>query len=434
MTALTDRVARWFVTGLLLFASVVALIWLQVDASKALPIAIAVLVVSCPCALSLATPAALAAASGHALARGLVLSRADALESIASITDVVFDKTGTLTDGQPGLIAVEAVDRVMSPPVSDPPHRWLAIAAALELGHAHPIARSIRDAARARSLDVPLASGLANHPGEGVSGIVDGMAYRLGRRGFVEWEAADCSTGCPVGPDPGHPPWGRAHEDEIEIWLGLEGRAVARFRFSDRLRADSAGVVGQLRSSGLRVHLLSGDRAERVAAVARTLAIDSMRSEASPDDKLAFVRTLQADGRRVLMVGDGINDAPVLAGADVSVAVGQASALARISADVVLLGDRLGQLNELHALAQDTRKVIRQNLSWAMLYNLLAIPLAAFGLVSAWVAALGMSLSSLLVAGNALRLLPRTRRTRAASGAQPEHSGRSDAHGAQAMY
>jgi Cu2+-exporting ATPase len=404
----------------LIFALGVALIWLQIDASKALPIAIAVLVVSCPCALSLATPAALAAASGHALARGLVLSRSDALESIASVTDVVFDKTGTLTEGSPGLIAIETLDSVGAwAATSHPdgqastawrgtPEQWLTIAAALELGQSHPLARSIRDAASSRRLDVPLATGVANHPGEGVSGVVDGRSFRLGRKGFVE-----------------HTPAGGACEEEIEIWLGLDGRAVARFRFTDPLRTESAAVVLGLRARGLAIHLLSGDRADRVAAVARTLAIDCLRAEASPDDKLAYVRALQGEGRRVLMVGDGINAAPVLAGADVSVAVGQASALAKISADVVLLGGRLGQLNELHALALDTRKVIRQNLSWAMLYNLLAIPLAAFGWVSAWMAALGMSLSSLLVAGNALRLLPRDRPPRQAAGQFPEQAGNS---------
>lgn len=424
ITAVTDHVARWFVTGLLFFALSVALIWLQVDASQALPIAIAVLVVSCPCALSLATPAALAAASGHALARGLVLSRGDALESIASVTDVVFDKTGTLTEGQPGLIAVEAVetdgtvDSQMSSPVPGTPDRWLAIAAALELGHGHPLAQSIREAARSRNFEVPQAEALANHPGEGVSGVVEGIAFRLGRRGFVE-------------PGKTGPSTDDVAEDEIVIWLGVDGRALARFRFTDRLRGESLMVVEGLRERGLKVHLLSGDRAARVGRVARTLAIESVQSEASPDDKLAFVRALQHEGRSVLMVGDGINDAPVLAGADVSVAVGQASALAKISADVVMLGGHLGQLNDLHTLAQDTRKIIRQNLGWAMLYNLLAIPLAAFGLVSAWVAALGMSLSSLLVAGNALRLLPRARRTRPTTSGQVGHAGRTGAQAAE---
>lgn len=397
ITALTDRVARWFVTGLLIFASAVGLIWLQIDASQALPIAIAVLVVSCPCALSLATPAALAAASGHALARGLVLSRGDALESIAAATDVVFDKTGTLTEGQPGLVAVEPVVGATRAKTAPNPDGWLAVAAALELGNPHPLARSIREAASARGLEVPLAETLVTHPGEGVSGKVNGRSWQLGRRRFVEpAAAAELDSATP-------------RADEIEIWLALDGQAVARFRFTDRLRADSAEVVRRLRASGLVVHLLSGDQNARVTAVARTLGIERARGEAHPADKLAFVRELQDQGRRVLMVGDGINDAPVLAGADVSVAVGQASALASIAADGVLLGGRLEQLNALHELAHQTRRIIRQNLSWAMAYNLLAIPLAALGWVSAWVAALGMSLSSLLVAGNALRLLPRAR-------------------------
>lgn len=396
ITALTDRVARWFVTGLLIFAMTVGLVWLQIDASQALPIAITVLAVSCPCALSLATPAALAAASGNALARGLVLSSSDALESIAAATDVVLDKTGTLTEGQPGLVAVEPVMAATRMKAAPDPNTWLAVAAALELGNPHPLARSIREAASARSLEVPLADSLTSHPGEGVSGKVNGRSWQLGRRRFVEPAAAE-------------PDSATVHEDEIEIWLALDGQAVARFRFTDRLRTESAEVVRRLRASGLVVHLLSGDQNARVAAVARTLGIERARGEAHPADKLDYVRALQRQGRRVLMVGDGINDAPVLAGADVSVAVGQASALASIAADGVLLGGRLEQLNEMHALAHQTRRIIRQNLSWAMAYNLLAIPLAALGWVSAWVAALGMSLSSLLVAGNALRLLPRAR-------------------------
>lgn len=405
ITALTDRVAQWFVGGLLVFAAIVGLIWLQIDPDRALPIAIAVLVVSCPCALSLATPAALAAASGHALARGWVLARSDALESMAQITDVVFDKTGTLTAGTLSLTEIRTVDSASERnPSIDGSDRWLAIASALEQGSPHPVARALRAAAAARGLDSRIAEGLRSTPGQGIEGTIDQLSWRIGRLDFV-CAAHSCEGGGTGVQEPTPAPTGM-----LEVWLGHSGRPIAQFIFDDPVRPESARVIQALREHGLTVHLLSGDRAQTVAHVARPLGIEHVRGDATPEDKLAWVQAMQQQGRRVLMVGDGINDAPVLAGANVSVAVGQASALARISADVVLLGNGLSPLTELHRLARNTRSIIRQNLSWAMAYNVLAIPLAALGWVSGGVAALGMSLSSLLVAANALRLLPaRTR-------------------------
>jgi Cu2+-exporting ATPase len=400
--ALTDRVARRFVTGLLAFAALTALVWLQIDPSQAFPVAIAVLVVSCPCALSLATPGALAAAAGQALARGLVLARADVLESMASITDVVFDKTGTLTESEPSMLKVEVWDSPGNVQAHVSGDQALAIAAGLEQGQSHPVARAFMRAAAEHCLAPAPISGSQSYPGQGVEGLFEGQHYRLGRAEFTNRMSVHLSSAGTAGnavtstSDPA---------EQIEVWLSRDGLPLARFSFSDRVREEGGALIETLRARGLELHLLSGDRTERVTKVAAALGIPNATGNASPSDKLAYVRALQARKRTVLMVGDGINDAPVLAGADVSLALAQSSMLAKTSADAVLLAGRLGQVLELYELSLKTRRIIAQNLGWAMAYNVVAIPLAALGGVSAWGAALGMSLSSLLVAGNAMRLV-----------------------------
>jgi Cu2+-exporting ATPase len=404
---LADRVAAWFVLGLLLFATGVFVAWWFVDAQRALPIAIAVLVVSCPCALSLATPAALAAATGSLTRRGVLVGSGRALETMAGATDVVFDKTGTLTEGRPTLVAVEPIDGGTAA-------QALALAAALEAGSPHPLASAIVAAAReatttpgvagATGSGLPaagaaVATGLEHHPGRGVQGTVDGLALRLGSREYAGQWALLPEAG--TAGDAGH----------SEVWLVSQGRAIARFALGDTLRPESRATVDALRAAGLRVHLLSGDQPGAVAAVASALGIADWQAGATPAGKLDHVRALQGQGRRVLMVGDGVNDAPVLAAADASLAVGEATALARTAADTVLLSRNIGMVAEVLALARRTRRVIVQNLGWSTVYNLVAIPAAALGWVPPWLAALGMSGSSLLVVANALRLrLPPARR------------------------
>jgi len=376
---LADRIARHFVVALLAFAVIVALVWWMVDPPRALPIAIAVLVVSCPCALSLATPAALAAATGALTRRGILITSGRALESIATCTDVVFDKTGTLTRGQPAVIGVRTWAGTTR-------EQALAMAAALEQGSAHPLARALREAAD--GLALPPAGALTTVPGRGIEGVIGGVSLRLGSAAWCgEWSC------CP-----------RGEHDDGEVWLVARDGARACFRLADPLREDAAATVRALTRAGLRVHLLSGDHPAPATRVAETLGIALLGAQASPADKLDRVRMLQAGGHRVLMVGDGVNDAPVLAAADASLAVGEATALARTAADAVLLAGGLQRVAELVMMARVTRRVVAQNLGWATVYNLIAIPAAAFGLVPPWVAALGMSASSLLVVGNALRL------------------------------
>ncbi|GAA4402412.1 heavy metal translocating P-type ATPase [Quisquiliibacterium transsilvanicum] len=376
-----DRVAGWFVLCLLLFASAVFAAWWFTDPERALPVAIAVLVVSCPCALSLATPAALAAATGAATRHGALVASGRALETMAAATDVVFDKTGTLTEGRPRLARLQTWDGLDR-------GQALSLAAALEAGSPHPLARALVEAAGATD-GRAAATGIEQHPGLGVEADIGGRRLRLGSRSFVaQW------TPLPVDAGAGG----------SEVWLAARTGVLARFELRDELRADAAQTVTRLAADGLRVHLLSGDHTHAVAAVAEALGVTRVRAGASPSDKLDYVRALQRDGGRVLMVGDGINDAPVLAAADVSIAVGQATALARTSADAVLLSPNLDMVPRLLGLARRTRRVVLQNLGWATAYNLTAIPAAALGYVPPWLAAVGMSASSLLVVGNALRL------------------------------
>jgi len=393
LAGLTERVARWFVAVLLLLAAGVWLAWMQLDPSRAAHVAIAVLVVSCPCALSMATPAALAAATGAAMRRGMLIARGDAFERIADCTDVVFDKTGTLTVGHPELVQVV--------PLGDTPvsaERALSIGAALEAGQAHPLADAIRHAGDGAA-PARLASGeRETAPGLGVEGVIDGRRHRLGSAAFVAaWHPS-------LANDPGDAACG-----DTMVWLVRDDAPIARFHFRDRLRDEARAVADALRAAGLQLHLVSGDRRAAVADVADALGIAAAVADASPQDKLGYVRRLQDAGRRVLMVGDGINDAPVLAAADVSVAVGRATSLARTAAGVVLLGQSLNDLPALRALALRTRAIVRGNLAWALAYNAIAIPAAAVGWVPPWLAAIGMSASSLLVVLNALRLIPADR-------------------------
>ena len=366
-----ERIAHWFVAGLLLATLAVYLFWRGHDPSRAFEVTLALLVISCPCALSLAVPAALAAAHGALARLGVLAVRENALERLADATDIIFDKTGTLGDGRPVLAGTEVADGA-----GIDAEAALRIAAALERDSGHPIA-----AAFAGVADAPAASEVHAVPGQGIEGRVEGRHWRLGQAGFA--------TG---GRDDG---W---------IWLGDGERAAARFHLAETGRPDAGAAVAALRGQGLDVHLSSGDAAEPVRRFAERFGIDAVHARQSPEDKLAYARGLQAQGRVVAMVGDGLNDAPVLAGADVSIAIGEGAALAQRAADLVLAGRSLARVPETVDVARRTRRVIRQNIAWALAYNVLAVPLAAAGMVTPWLAALGMAASSLLVTGNALRL------------------------------
>ena len=382
-----DRIAQVFVASLLVVTLAAVAVWLTIEPARAPWIAIAILVVTCPCALSLATPAALTAATGALYQAGILVTRGHALETLARATDFVFDKTGTLTHGRMGV----ARTRVLGPLDEA---RCLALAAALEAQSEHPIARAFASfGARAA------ATGLQHVPGGGIEGQADGRRLRIGTAEYVGALHGLALPGGIAG----------FADDVTLVLLGDDRGWLAAFALDDVVRVEASEVIAALKRAGKRVHILSGDRTARVAQVASALGIEHVRGEARPEDKLDYVRGLQRAGAIVAMTGDGVNDAPVLAQAQVSAAVASGTQLAQVSADIVLMGDRLTALTEALAGAQRMGRIVRQNLAWAVVYNAVALPLAVVGWVTPLVAAVGMSVSSLTVVLNALRLLPRRR-------------------------
>ena len=380
-----DRVAQWFVAVLVAVALGTALAWYWIDPSRALWVTVAVLVVSCPCALSLATPAVLAAATGTLHRLGILITRGHALETLGRTTHVVFDKTGTLTEGRPALIGV-------IPLHGQSRDECLALAAALERGSEHPVARALLSAAA--DLAPLAASEISNQPGQGIEALVNCRRVRIGSPAFA--------SGIARRPLPEEL---KFTADEVTVVaLADEQGYIALFTLGDVLRAGARWLVRELEARGKTVALLSGDRRSTVAHLARELGIGTAVGEAGPEAKLSFVRGLQACGAVVAMVGDGVNDAPVLAQAQVSIAMGGGTDIAHASADMVLLADDLGRLSAAFDTARDTLRIIRQNLAWAAAYNALAIPLAVAGWITPLLAGIGMAASSLAVVGNALRL------------------------------
>lgn len=377
---LSDRYAGWFVSVVLTLAGMTAWWWLVHDASMVFPATLAVLVISCPCALSLATPAAIASASRALLEHGVLLTRGAALEMLAGIDTVVFDKTGTLTTGQPSIV------RTVLDPVREgfDEAGVLRIAALLELDSSHPVSRAFADIPvnRADVCDV------ISHR-NGVQGRVEQTDYKLGNGVFTNVHVSDL---------PG---------DEGTLWLADHDGWIARFDLDDGLREGAASAIDDLEQKGFELIILSGDAPHAVGSVARRTGIYKWYAEQSPQMKMDFISALQSSGKKVLMVGDGINDAPVLSVANVSMTVSGATELANSTADFILTGDSLSLVNDVFDSAAQTRRVIQQNLIWALVYNLLAIPFAAAGLIVPWMAAVGMSLSSLIVVLNSGRLARR---------------------------
>jgi Cu2+-exporting ATPase len=404
MLELADRAAHWFVLGILLVAAATALAWLAVDPHRALWITVSVLVVTCPCALSLATPVALTVATGELARNGFVVTRGHAVEGLARATDLVFDKTGTLTTGEMRVANIAPLG-AMSEAES------LAIAASLEQGSEHPIAQALLAAARERGMSLAPVEAIVTAPGDGVQATIAGRTYRLGRLAFASGAAAY------TGPAPDEDP------EHTIVWLGDETRILARIAVGDTIRPDARRAVASLEASGKRVHLVSGDSTAIVSVTAARLGIRHAEAEASPDRKREYVLTLQSQGARVIMVGDGVNDAPVLAQADVSVAMSSGAYLAQAQADAVLLTGKVNDLAETVRYAARTLRIIRQNLVWALGYNLIAVPLAVAGLVTPWLAGIGMSVSSLVVVANALRLRAFRDEKGAHGGTAPELAG-----------
>lgn len=380
-----DRIAASFIAVLLLIASAVFIAWSFVSPSDAFWITLSVLVVTCPCALSLATPAALTAATGALTEKGILTTRGHALETLAKVTHIVFDKTGTLTQGQLSVAKVALLGTADHSQVA-------ALAAGLEQRSEHPIAQTLRQLSQER-LDF---SAYVSVAGQGVQAHYQGLRYRLGTLAYVSE-----LVGTPL-PKPAKPV---AHTAILsDIYLVNEQEYLACFSLQDALRSEVFEVIARLKKQSLSISLLSGDNQVVVDQMAQQLGITNAIGGVLPQEKLDYIRHLQAQGEVVAMIGDGVNDAPVLAGANVSLAMGSGSQLAQASADMVILSENLAQLPTAIRLSKKMQRIIYQNFSWAIFYNILAIPLAAMGWILPWMAALGMSMSSVLVILNALRL------------------------------
>ncbi|MFP2767828.1 heavy metal translocating P-type ATPase [Oceanisphaera sp. KMM 10153] len=369
---LADQLSRYFVAALLLVTLATYLVWLQLDADKAFWVMLSVLVATCPCALSLATPTALTVATSRLSRSGVLVRRAHVLDTLPKVTRIVFDKTGTLTRGEVAVTAVTPLAELSE-------SQGLAMAAALEAQSEHPIARAFRPYRNER-LQV---SGRENRVGCGVSGQIDGTRWHLG-------------SGAWLAPD--------NQDAELCVYLANEQGLVARFELTDPLREEAGALIRDCRAQGIATTILTGDSSGQAERVAERLGVDGLIKHASPDDKLAYLRRCDQAGDICLMVGDGINDAPVLAGAHVSFAMAGGTDIAKNSADAIMLADDLRHILTARHISARCRRVIKQNFSWALGYNLVILPLAAMGQVSPWFAMIGMSASSLIVMTNSLRL------------------------------
>ena len=384
MAQVADRIAEYFTYALLMLVAMVGFVWWRIEPQRAFDIMLAVLVVSCPCALSLAAPAAFAAAGSHLVKRGVLLTRGHALETLARATHFVFDKTGTLTQGKPVLLRTIPYSSISA-------DECLLLAASLEHASEHPLAQSFLQATGRQTLHAVSESG--NVPGKGVAGMVNELRYTLGNIALRPELAGRCNLAgqeLPTG--------------ATVVWLCDQQTVLAAFVLADALRPQAKEMVSLLQTHGIHVSILSGDDAGAVAHHAHELGVDDWQAGLSPEQKLAEVRRLQQSGAVVAMVGDGINDAPVLAAAQVSIAMGSGTQMARTTGDIVLLTENLLEIDHAVTTSRFGMSVIRQNFAWALGYNLLVLPFAATGFISPWLAALGMSVSSLVVVLNALRL------------------------------
>jgi len=385
---LAERVASGFVAVLLLIATTTALYWLWADPGNWLPNTVAVLIVTCPCALALATPVALAVSAGRFIELGVLPLRMRALDVLARSDLFVFDKTGTLTSGRPAVAAVV-------PTAGLDEDSCLRHAAVLAAESAHPVAHALRDAFAQLQL---VTTQVENVPGAGIRGSIEGREWRFGKPDFAaDPDAYDEEMRAAIAD-------GRDRGRLVSVLANPEG-VQAVLSFEDPLRPGVDAMLAGLTGSGVRhLAILSGDAPDSVQRLGRQLGIQDAHGGLTPADKLAWVQQQQARGRQLAMFGDGINDAPTLAVADVSISFADATDLANSSSDFLILGNDAAALTDARRLARRTRRNILQNLAWAAAYNLLAVPFAAAGWIPPWGAAIGMSFSSLFVVMNALRL------------------------------
>ena len=380
---LADRVARGYAPTVHILAAATFLGWFWYtggDWRIAIFTAIATLIITCPCALALAVPTVQVVASGVLFRRGIMVKSGAALERLSAVDRVVFDKTGTLTLGRPRLVG--------SP---EGPAGLLAVAAGLARESSHPLSRALADALAQRGVVPQALDAVQEVPGQGLRARSADQEVRLGSRSWC---------GLPPSGDDDQP----VHEALSELCLSTGQRPPLIFRFEDTLRPDAVDVIADLRGLGLPVTMLSGDRPAVAARVAEQLGIDDVRAGLLPQDKVAAVEAMGAQGHKVLMVGDGINDAPALAAGHAAIAPASAADVGRTAADFVFLGDRLGPVSETIQVSRRATALVEQNFTLALLYNIIAVPIAVLGFATPMVAAIAMSASSLVVTGNALRL------------------------------
>lgn len=410
-----DKLARWFVARILVLSVLVFIGWYIVDPSQAIWATVAVLVATCPCALSLATPIALTVATNRLASYGFLTTRGHTLQTLAEITHVAFDKTGTLTYGKPNLLNIElqgwAKKADSEQESNDEKDKLLSIAAALEVGSRHPIAHALLTAAY--QLHLPLTQDLIHYPAGGVEAIIDGVRYRIGHIDFaldknghsreaikIDLSANRANSAVVLSSfQVSTPNTNAINNSGINTW-----QALACFYFNDKVRDTAKSMLDHLKGLGIESVMLTGDPSPQALQIAESLGMQSAFNGLSPTDKVNHIQQLQADGAIVLMVGDGINDAPVLAAADVSTSIAGAADLAQVSSDSIILNGQIEAIAAAKRIADKTERIIRQNFRWALAYNGIVLIPAIFGYVPPWLAAIGMSLSSLLVVLNALRL------------------------------
>ena len=386
---LADKVSGVFVPIVILLATATFAAWFGFGGGleKALLAGVSVLVIACPCALGLATPTAILVGTGNGARKGILIKNGAALETAHAIDTVVFDKTGTLTQGQPAVTSVVACGSFTEDEV-------LSLAAALESRSEHPLARAVVEAARAKGLATLSPQGFAAVPGMGVRGRVGSWEIAIGNAGMVPEIPEACRAGVSS----------REAEGSTVVRVAVDGTFVGAIAIADTVKADAKQAVEDLLARGIRVVMLTGDNAPTAQAIASQLGITEIRANVLPDAKAAEVKKLQSEGRKVAFVGDGINDAPALTQSDLGIAMGTGTDVAIEAGSVVLVKGSPTKAVEALMLARKTFAVIRQNLFWAFFYNILAIPLAAFGLLTPMIAAAAMGFSSVSVVGNSLRL------------------------------
>ena len=380
---LADRISRWFVPVIIAIAVIGGIVWgiAAKDAGKAVRVAVSVMVIACPCAMGLATPTAIMVGTGQAAKYGILFKSGAALEALHGVTTLAFDKTGTVTEGKPVVTGIH--------PTDGDENAFLALFASAEQGSEHVLARAVISAAAERNLSLLPCDSFTAVTGLGARAVVAGQPLLFGNRAFLEQNGIEADA-----PD----------TDATVLYLASPEKLLGFVCVSDTLRSDSKALFADLRALGKRTVLLSGDRKATAQRIGEALGCDEIRAELLPDQKLACIDAMRAAGETVAMVGDGVNDAPALAKADLGFAVSDGTDVAVESADVVLTGGRVRKIIDAFRVSKETLRVIRQNLFWALFYNCICVPFALSGVIEPWMGALAMSFSSVTVVSNALRL------------------------------